>query len=55
MPSASVFEVRVPVQAGFAGKDLMDDAGLPGGKPLLVERQGFADGLRALGQELAAL
>ena len=54
-PRASVFQVRVPLQAGLARVDLIDDAGLPCGNPLLVQRQGLAHGLRTLRQELAAL
>ncbi len=48
-------QVRVPVQAGLARVDLVDNAGLPRGQPLLVQHQGFPDRLRPLGQELAAL
>ena len=48
-------QVRVPVEAGLARVDLVDDAGLPRGNPLLVQDQGLPDGLRALRQELAAL
>ena len=48
-------QVRVPVEAGLARVDLIDDAGLPRGNPLLVQRQGLPDGLRTLRQELAAL
>ena len=48
-------QVWVPVEAGLARVDLIDDAGLPRGNPFLVQGQGLTDSLRALRQELAAL
>jgi hypothetical protein len=45
----------VPVEAGLARVDLIDDAGLPRGNPLLVQGQGLPDSLGALREELAAL
>ena len=48
-------QVRVPVQAGLARVDLVDDAGLPRCHPLLVQDEGFPDRLWSLRQELAAL